>query len=98
MSLSGKGENFVTLRPVHVFAQRSQELLEASKGCLSLNRFAPTYQQHFGKPCKASEYGYTRIAEVISSIPHVAKLIGKGAEKMVILNRAGKVLLREGKY
>lgn len=39
----------------------------------------------YGQPCKASDYGFSRISEVIDAVSNVAEIRGKGAEKMVVL-------------
>ena len=39
----------------------------------------------YGQPCKASDYGFSRISEVIDAVSNVAEIRGKGAEKMVVV-------------
>ena len=73
------------LTPLQSFAIETRDLLRHLHGCVSLNRFAPNFQQLYGRPCKAADYGFNRISEVIDIISNVAQVRGKCAEKMVIL-------------
>ena len=52
----------------------------------------------YGRPCKASDYGFSRISEVIDAVCNVAEVRGKGAEKIVVLVDGDDVTLhgREG--
>ena len=78
-------EGKLRLTPLQTFAIETRDLLKHLDGCVSLNRFAPNFQQLYGRPCKAADYGLTRISEVIDIISNVAEVRGKGAEKMVVL-------------
>ncbi|XP_022794519.1 meiosis regulator and mRNA stability factor 1-like [Stylophora pistillata] len=78
-------EDKLTLTPLQTFAIEARDLLKHLRGCVSLNRFAPNFQQLYGRPCKASDYGYSRVSEVIDAVSNVAEIRGKGAEKMVVL-------------
>lgn len=80
---SKEGKLFLT--PLQSFAIETRDLLKHLDGCVSLNRFAPNFQQMYGRPCKASDYGFNRISEVIDAVSNVAEIRGKGAEKMVVL-------------
>ena len=73
------------LTPLQTFAIETRDLLRHLDGCVSLNRFAPNFQQLYGRPCKAADYGFNRISEVIDVMSNVAEIHGKGAEKMVVL-------------
>ena len=78
-------DNKLRLAPLQTFAIETRDLLRHLDGCVSLNRFAPNFQQMYGRPCKAADFGYSRVSEVIDIIPNVAEISGKGAEKMVVL-------------
>ena len=73
------------LTPLQTFAIETRDLLRHLGGCVSLNRFAPNFQQLYGRPCKAADYGFNRISEVIDAMSNVAEIRGKGSEKMVVL-------------
>ena len=77
----------------------TQELLETCGGCLSLSRFAPVYQQMYSKPCIVSDYGYTKLSSLVNAVPHVARIIGSGPEKVVIaVQRAIPERVCSGQY
>ena len=78
-------DNKLRLTPLQTFAIETRDLLRHLDGCVSLNRFAPNFQQMYGRPCKAADFGFSRVSEVIDIIPNVAEIRGKGAEKMVVL-------------
>ena len=83
--MDNKADGKLRLTPLQTFAIETRDLLRYLDGCVSLNRFAPNFQQLYGRPCKAADYGFNRISEVIDIICNVAEVRGKGVEKMVIL-------------
>lgn len=87
------------LTPLQTFAIETRDLLRHLDGCVSLNRFAPHFQQMYGRPCRAADYGFSRISEVIDIISNVAEIRGKGAEKVVVLVDGDDIAvsLNEGK-
>ena len=91
--------NKLRLTPLQTFAIETRDMLRHLDGCVSLNRFAPHFQQMYGRPCRAADYGFSRISEVIDIIFNVAEIRGKGAEKMVVLVDGDDIAvsLNEGK-
>lgn len=92
-------EGTIFLTPLQSFAIETRDLLKHLDGWVSLNRFAPNFQQMYGRPCKASDYGFSRISEVIDAVSNVAEVRGKGVEKIVVLVDGDDVTLhgRDGK-
>ena len=76
--------NRVVLSPISRFQVETKSLLDSCGGCISLNRFAPVYQQLFSKACIVADFGYCKLASLLNAVPHVARVIGNGAEKVVI--------------
>jgi len=91
--VTGESKKKVCLTPLQLFAVEAKQLLTHQGGCVSLSRFAPCYQQYYNKPCKASDYGYSRLSEVIAAVPNIAEVRGKGVDKMVILISDGDILI-----
>nr|UST29482.1 meiosis regulator and mRNA stability factor 1-like isoform X1 [Haliclona caerulea] len=89
----GDEKKRLCLTTLQSFAIEAKKLLTHYEGCISLNRFAPCFQQFYNRPLKAADYGYSRLSEVILAIPHVAELRGKGTDKMVVLLEDIDVLL-----
>ncbi|XP_028415936.1 meiosis regulator and mRNA stability factor 1-like [Dendronephthya gigantea] len=81
---SANNAHHITLSPISRFEVETQALLDKCGGCLSLSRFAPVYQQMYSKPCIVSDYGYTKLSSLLNAVPHVARIIGTGPEKVVI--------------
>lgn len=38
---------------------------------MSFSKFIPTYHHHFGRQCKLSYYGFTKLVELFEAIPDV---------------------------
>ena len=48
------------------------DLLKNSPQCqMPFNKFIPAYHHHFGKQCRVSDYGFTKLIELFEAIPHV---------------------------
>lgn len=59
-------------------AQISREicdlLRQSSHCCLPASKFIPSYHHHFGRQCRVADYGYTKLAELFESLPHVLQV------------------------
>ena len=86
------------LSPIQSFAVEAQQLLERMRGCVTLNRFAPHFQQAFGRPCRAADYGFTRVAELLAAVPNVVEIRGAGVDKIVLLRERADLLVLGGRY
>lgn len=53
---------------------------------MSFNKFIPAYHHHFGRQCRVSDYGFTKLIELLEAIPHVIKIIEEEEEKMLLLS------------
>lgn len=38
---------------------------------MPFNKFIPAYHHHFGKQCRVSDYGFTKLIELFEAIPSV---------------------------
>ena len=54
------------------FAVEVIDLLKHSPQCrMPFNKFIPAYHHHFGKQCRVSDYGFTKLLELFESIPYI---------------------------
>lgn len=54
------------------FAKEVVDLLRHQPHCrMPFNKFIPTYHHHFGRQCKLSYYGFTKLMELFEAIPEV---------------------------
>ncbi|TRY56306.1 hypothetical protein DNTS_031848 [Danionella cerebrum] len=54
------------------FSRELVELMQAQPGSvLPLTRLIPAYHHHFAKQCRVSEYGFSKLLELLEAVPHV---------------------------
>nr|CAB3263650.1 meiosis arrest female protein 1 homolog [Phallusia mammillata] len=94
--VSGEGDNIVLSLPsrertseeVERTNQFSRELIEILKSrhrCrMSFTEFVPAYHRQFGRQCKLSNYGFSKLVDLFESLPHVVQVVD-GAEKYLQL-------------
>ena len=59
------------------FGQECTEVLLLAPHCrLPLNRFTQLYARHFRRPCRLSDYGFTRLADLFQAVPETVILVG----------------------
>jgi meiosis arrest female protein 1 len=60
---------------VNLFGREIVELLRASTNCqIPFVKFIPAYHHHFGRQCRVSGYGYTKLVELLDALPHVVQV------------------------
>ena len=58
------------------------DLLKHNPQCrMIFNRFIPAYHHHFGRQCRVSDYGFTRLTDLFESVPHVVE-VGLGLHRL----------------
>lgn len=54
------------------FGKEVVDLLRHQPHCrMPFNKFIPTYHHHFGRQCKLSYYGFTKLMELFEAIPEI---------------------------
>ncbi|XP_063051996.1 meiosis regulator and mRNA stability factor 1 isoform X2 [Engraulis encrasicolus] len=75
--------------------QLSRELVDLLRGqpaCLMpLGRFIPAYHHHFAKQCRVSDYGYSKLLELLEAVPHVLQILGLGSKRLLTLTHRSQV-------
>lgn len=71
---------------ISLFCRQLIDLLKISEKCqILLSKFIPAYHHHFGTQCRVADYGYTKLSDLLESLPHVVQIIGDGFRKMITL-------------
>lgn len=75
-----------------VFTRELLELLKDTPKCLlPFSQFIPSYHRRYGRQCRVSDYGYTKLLDLLESLPHVLQVIGTGSYKIVTLSHKAQV-------
>lgn len=51
---------------------------------MAMSKFIPSYHHHFAKQCRVSDYGYSKLLELLEAVPHVLQVSAGGMESSVI--------------
>jgi len=74
------------------FSKEAVDLLRAAPACrLPLYKFIPSYQLMFGKQCNVADYGYTKLNDLLDSLPQVVQTLGEGARATITISHAAQV-------
>ena len=74
------------------FTREVVEMLKALPGCkIPFYKFIPRYHHHFGKQCRVADYGYTKLRDLLESMPHVIQIIGEGSKTIITLAHKAQV-------
>lgn len=57
------------------FSREIIDLLKSQPSCLMpMSKFIPSYHHHFAKQCRVSDYGYSKLLELLEAVPHVLQV------------------------
>ncbi|XP_023231451.1 meiosis regulator and mRNA stability factor 1-like [Centruroides sculpturatus] len=74
------------------FAAEVIELFRHVPNCsMPFSKFIPAYHHHFGKQCRVSDYGFSKLIELFEAIPDVLEVCGIGEEKVLMLTEQEKL-------
>ncbi|XP_058258470.1 meiosis regulator and mRNA stability factor 1 isoform X1 [Hemibagrus wyckioides] len=75
--------------------QFSREIIDLMKNqpcCLMpITKFIPAYHHHFAKQCRVSDYGYSKLLELLEAVPHVLQILGLGSKRLLTLTHRAQV-------
>ncbi|KAK3575330.1 hypothetical protein QTP86_024734 [Hemibagrus guttatus] len=75
--------------------QFSREIIDLMKNqpcCLMpVTKFIPAYHHHFAKQCRVSDYGYSKLLELLEAVPHVLQILGLGSKRLLTLTHRAQV-------
>ncbi|EEB14807.1 conserved hypothetical protein [Pediculus humanus corporis] len=75
-----------------VFTRELLDLLKDTPKCLlPFSQFIPSYHRKYGRQCRVSDYGYTKLLDLLESMPHILQVIGNGTYKIVTLSHKTQI-------
>ncbi|XP_062286521.1 meiosis regulator and mRNA stability factor 1 [Scomber scombrus] len=74
------------------FSREIIDLLKSQPSCMMpISKFIPSYHHHFAKQCRVSDYGYTKLLELLEAVPHVLQILGMGTKRLLTLTHRAQV-------
>ncbi|XP_077172134.1 meiosis regulator and mRNA stability factor 1 isoform X2 [Paroedura picta] len=74
------------------FSREVIDLLKNQPSCLlPISKFIPMYHHHFAKQCRVSDYGYSKLMELLEAVPHVLQILGIGTKRLLTLTHRAQV-------
>ncbi|XP_034470567.1 meiosis regulator and mRNA stability factor 1 isoform X3 [Hippoglossus hippoglossus] len=74
------------------FSREIIDLLKSQPSCIMpISKFIPSYHHHFAKQCRVSDYGYSKLLELLEAIPHVLQILGMGTKRLLTLTHRAQV-------
>uniref|UniRef100_A0A8C5WIN9 Meiosis regulator and mRNA stability factor 1 n=1 Tax=Leptobrachium leishanense TaxID=445787 RepID=A0A8C5WIN9_9ANUR len=74
------------------FSREVIDLLKSQPSCIMpVAKFIPTYHHHFAKQCRVSDYGYSKLMELLEAVPHVLQILGMGSKRLLTLTHRAQV-------
>ncbi|KAL1116230.1 hypothetical protein AAG570_005725 [Ranatra chinensis] len=74
------------------FGRELVDLLKTQPRCqLMFNRFIPAYHHHFGKQCRVADFGFTKLIDLLDTLPNMIHVIGNGKKRIITLSFSAQV-------
>ncbi|KAK2533380.1 Kiaa0430 [Columba guinea] len=74
------------------FSREVIDLLKSQPSCvIPVSKFIPMYHHHFAKQCRVSDYGYSKLMELLEAVPHVLQILGMGSRRLLTLTHRAQV-------
>ncbi|XP_029006234.1 meiosis regulator and mRNA stability factor 1 isoform X5 [Betta splendens] len=74
------------------FSREIIDLLKSQPSCIMpISKFIPSYHHHFAKQCRVSDYGYSKLMELLEAVPHVLQILGMGTKRLLTLTHRAQV-------
>nr|XP_032649308.1 meiosis regulator and mRNA stability factor 1 isoform X5 [Chelonoidis abingdonii] len=74
------------------FSREVIDLLKSQPSCIiPVSKFIPTYHHHFAKQCRVSDYGYSKLMDLLEAVPHVLQILGMGSKRLLTLTYRAQV-------
>lgn len=74
------------------FSREIIDLLKSQPSCIMpISKFIPSYHHHFAKQCRVSDYGYSKLLDLLESVPHVLQILGMGTKRILTLTHRAQV-------
>ncbi|XP_020561406.2 meiosis regulator and mRNA stability factor 1 isoform X4 [Oryzias latipes] len=74
------------------FSREIIDLLKGQPSCIMpISKFIPAYHHHFAKQCRVSDYGFSKLLELLEAVPHVLQILGMGTKRLLTLTHRAQV-------
>ncbi|XP_077101697.1 meiosis regulator and mRNA stability factor 1 isoform X3 [Siphateles boraxobius] len=74
------------------FSREMVDLMKNQPSCLMpVTKFIPAYHHHFAKQCRVSDYGYSKLLELLEAVPHVLQILGLGSKRLLTLTHRAQI-------
>ncbi|XP_026101132.1 meiosis regulator and mRNA stability factor 1 isoform X4 [Carassius auratus] len=74
------------------FSREMVDLMKNQPSCLvPITKFIPAYHHHFAKQCRVSDYGYSKLLELLEAVPHVLQILGLGSKRLLTLTHRAQI-------
>ncbi|XP_074540216.1 meiosis regulator and mRNA stability factor 1 isoform X4 [Halichoeres trimaculatus] len=74
------------------FSREIIDLLKSQPSCvMPMSKFIPSYHHNFAKQCRVSDYGYSKLLELLEAVPHVLQILGMGTKRLLTLTHRAQV-------
>ncbi|XP_061578844.1 meiosis regulator and mRNA stability factor 1 isoform X2 [Cololabis saira] len=74
------------------FSREIIDVLKSQPSCImSISKFIPLYHHHFAKQCRVSDYGFSKLLELLEAVPHVLQILGMGTKRLLTLTHRAQV-------
>ncbi|XP_047433402.1 meiosis regulator and mRNA stability factor 1 isoform X2 [Mugil cephalus] len=74
------------------FSREIIDLLKSQPSCIMpISKFIPSYHHHFAKQCRVSDYGFSKLLELLEAVPHVLQILGVGTKRLLTLTHRAQV-------
>lgn len=91
MSLSNE-EDSKNQDNLSIFCREVRNLLRSKPNCMiPFSKFVPAYHNHYGRQCCVYQFGFTKLIELLESIPHVVKIVGDGSNRYITLTHREQI-------
>lgn len=88
----GEDENKNQTDSLSIFCREVRNLLRSKPSCMiPFSKFVPAYHNHYGRQCCVYQFGYTKLIELLESIPHVVQIIGDGTNRYITLTHREQI-------
>ena len=79
-------------RKQNQFSHEVVELFKSIPRCIvPMSKFSTEYNKKYGRQCRVADYGYTKLYDLIESIPHVLQILGSEYDKKLTLTHRVQV-------
>ncbi|XP_016364959.1 meiosis arrest female protein 1 homolog isoform X3 [Sinocyclocheilus rhinocerous] len=74
------------------FSREMVDLMKNQPSCLvPITKFIPAYHHHFAKQCRVSDYGFSKLLELLEAVPHVLQILGLGSKRLLTLTHRAQI-------